>query len=42
MEKLNSGDGNHEELMLWSKEIEMLTSEIEDKEFRWLELSEYV
>lgn len=42
IEKLNSGDGNHEELMLWSKEIEILTSEIEDKELRWLELSEYV
>ena len=40
MEKLNSGSGNHEELMNWSTEIEMLTSKIEEKENRWLELSE--
>lgn len=41
MEKLNNGSGNHEDLMLWSKEIEQLTESIEKKEFRWLELSEF-
>ena len=40
MEKLNSGSGNHEELMNLSTEIEMLISKIEEKENRWLELSE--
>jgi len=40
MGKLNAGSGNHEELMDWSSEIEKLTSEIEGKENRWLELSE--
>ena len=38
--KLNDGSGNHEELMAWSLEIEQLTSRIEKKEYRWLELSE--
>ncbi|MCG8310449.1 MAG: ABC-F family ATP-binding cassette domain-containing protein [Cytophagales bacterium] len=41
LNKLNSGGGNHEELMLWSREIEQLSILIEEKEFRWLELSEY-
>lgn len=41
MEKLNGGSGNHEDLMLWSKDIEQLTESIEEKEFRWLELSEF-
>ena len=40
LEKLNSGAGNHEELMLWSKEIEQLNGRIDEKELRWLELSE--
>ena len=40
MDKLNSGSGNHEELMEWSKEIEQITNQIEEKEYRWLELSE--
>ena len=41
-EKLNGGTGNHKELTDWSVEIEQLTSQIEEKEFRWLELSELV
>lgn len=41
VEKMNSGGGNHEELMLWSQEIEQLAELIEEKEYRWLELSEY-
>lgn len=40
IEKLNTGTGNHEDLNAWSIEIEQLTIEIEQKEFRWLELSE--
>jgi len=41
MDKMNSGSGNHEELMLWSQDIEQLTGLIEEKELRWLELSEF-
>ncbi len=40
LEKLNSGSGNHEDLTTWSEEIAQLTLKIEEKEFRWLELSE--
>ncbi|MCR9253777.1 MAG: ABC-F family ATP-binding cassette domain-containing protein [bacterium] len=40
IEKLNAGTGNHEELTEWSQEIEKLTESIEEKEMRWLELSE--
>ncbi len=40
MEKMNSGSGSHEELLEWSKEIEQLSEMIEEKELRWLELSE--
>jgi ATP-binding cassette subfamily F protein uup len=38
--EMNEGAGNHEKMIGWSKEIEKLTSLIEEKEFRWLELSE--
>jgi ATP-binding cassette subfamily F protein uup len=41
MEKLNSGTGNHEEMHEWSIEIEQLNSIIDQKELRWLELSEH-
>ena len=37
--KLNGG-GSHEELQQWSEEIQQLTDSIEEKEMRWLELSE--
>jgi ATP-binding cassette subfamily F protein uup len=40
MEKMNSGSGNHEELLEWSKEIEQLSELIGERELRWLELSE--
>ena len=40
MEKLNSGTGDHESLMLWAREIEQLTERIDEQELRWLELSE--
>lgn len=39
--KLNDGSGDHEEIMEWSVEIEKLSHQIEEKEFRWLELSEF-
>ncbi|MEL7147179.1 MAG: ATP-binding cassette domain-containing protein, partial [Bacteroidota bacterium] len=38
--QLNAGIADHEELMKISKEIEQLTEELEEKEMRWLELSE--
>jgi len=40
IEKLNKGVPDHEELMALSKEIEKFTNELEEKELRWLELSE--
>lgn len=42
IEKLNSDNGNFEELTAWANEIENLTNLIEEKEFRWLELAEMV
>ena len=41
LKKLNSGSGSHEELLRWSKEIEQVSSRIDEKELRWLELSEF-
>jgi len=38
--KLNNGSESHEELMEWSKDIEKITNDLEEKEMRWLELSE--
>ncbi|MDH5475507.1 MAG: ABC-F family ATP-binding cassette domain-containing protein [Cyclobacteriaceae bacterium] len=39
-DKLNSGKGSLEELQQWGIEIEALITKIEEKEMRWLELSE--
>ncbi|MCF0072410.1 ABC-F family ATP-binding cassette domain-containing protein [Dyadobacter sp. CY261] len=39
VENLNKG-GSHEELAKWSKQIEEITGSQEEKELRWLELSE--
>jgi len=39
-EKLNSGISNHEELMKVSAEMGEISNELEEKEMRWLELSE--
>ncbi|GAB2795637.1 ABC-F family ATP-binding cassette domain-containing protein [Rhabdobacter roseus] len=36
-----NGGGTHEELTAWATEIEQLTATLEDKEMRWLELSEF-
>jgi ABC transport system ATP-binding/permease protein len=38
--KLNSGSENHEELANWSKTINSIGDELDEKEMRWLELSE--
>ena len=37
---MNSGDLDHEELFENSEEIAKLKTELDEKEFRWLELSE--
>ncbi len=42
IEQLNSSEGGHEELMELSAKIEKLTDELDEKEMRWLELSEYL
>lgn len=42
VEKMNSGDGSHEELANWAKEFEQINENIAEKEMRWLELSELV
>jgi ATP-binding cassette subfamily F protein uup len=42
VEKLNGGSESHEELTKWAKEIERIGAEIEEKELRWLELSEFM
>ena len=38
-EQLNAG-GSYEDLANWSKEIEKLTNDLDEKELRWLEISE--
>ncbi|HEY1054863.1 MAG TPA: ATP-binding cassette domain-containing protein, partial [Emticicia sp.] len=40
VEKMNSGNGSHEELATWAKEFEQINDAIAEKEMRWLELSE--
>ncbi|CAH0995626.1 Energy-dependent translational throttle protein EttA [Emticicia aquatica] len=42
VEKMNSGDGSHEELAAWAKEFENVSELISEKELRWLELSELI
>ncbi|MCY7349831.1 MAG: ABC-F family ATP-binding cassette domain-containing protein [Cytophagaceae bacterium] len=39
-EDLNSGAGDYQQIHLWSKEIEEINHLLEEKELRWLELSE--
>ena len=39
-QKLSAGSSNHEELILWSKEIETINAQLDEKELRWLYLSE--
>ena len=40
LENMNSG-GSHSELTVWAREIEQITEVLNDKEMRWLELSEF-
>lgn len=40
IKKLNAGSNDHEELTQWSSAIEDLTNLLDEKEMRWLELSE--
>jgi ATP-binding cassette subfamily F protein uup len=40
-EQLNAG-GTYDELASWSKEIEQITEQLDEKELRWLELSELI
>jgi ATP-binding cassette subfamily F protein uup len=40
IEKLNSGAGNHQDLITWAREIEDTTAKIDAHELRWLEMSE--
>jgi ATP-binding cassette subfamily F protein uup len=42
VQKMNAGEGSHEELAAWAKEFEEISNTIEEKEFRWLELAEMV
>lgn len=39
--QLNSGSGSHENLTAWANQIEQITALLEEKEMRWLELSEW-
>jgi ATP-binding cassette subfamily F protein uup len=39
IENLNNG-GSHDDLIKWSKQIEQITESLNEKEMRWLELSE--
>ena len=38
---LESGETDYEKIMAWSEELEDIQAQLEDKEMRWLELSEY-
>ncbi len=40
IDKLNGGSTDHEELTAWSSAIEDITNQLDEKEMRWLELSE--
>jgi ATP-binding cassette subfamily F protein uup len=38
--KLSAGSNNHEELMQWSRAVEDINAQLDEKGMRWLELSE--
>ena len=38
--KLSAGSSNHEDLMKWSRAVEEINSQLDEKGMRWLELSE--
>lgn len=39
-EKLSSGEGDHTQIAQWAQEVEEIVAQLEEKELRWLELSE--
>ncbi|PQA58640.1 ABC-F family ATP-binding cassette domain-containing protein [Siphonobacter curvatus] len=39
-EQMNAGEGDYQQITLWAKEIEEINIQLEEKEFRWMELSE--
>ena len=41
VEKMNSGENSHEELTAWAEELEEINNSLDEKELRWLELSEF-
>lgn len=41
-EKMGKGEGSYQDFADWNKEMEALSSEIDSKTFRWLELAEMV
>ncbi|MDF7818307.1 ABC-F family ATP-binding cassette domain-containing protein [Runella sp. MFBS21] len=40
IQKLNGGSHNHQEITQWAQQIERINNLLEEKEMRWLELSE--
>ncbi len=40
IQKLNGGSHNHQEITQWAQQIERINNSLEEKEMRWLELSE--
>lgn len=41
-EKMNSGNGDYEELAQWAQELEQINKRLEEKTYRWLALAERV
>jgi ATP-binding cassette subfamily F protein uup len=41
-QQINSGGSNHQELIAWSKELEMLQGALDESSMRWLELAELI
>lgn len=41
-QQINSGGSNHQELIAWSKELEMLQGTLDESSMRWLELAELI
>ncbi|MFN3378005.1 MAG: ABC-F family ATP-binding cassette domain-containing protein [Runella zeae] len=40
IQKLNGGSNNHQDITQWAQQIERINNSLEEKEMRWLELSE--
>lgn len=41
IQKLNGGSNDHEELSSWTADLGKISDELDERELRWLELSEY-